>query len=72
MTNIFASDFVANGYELSGEGGRYSESTGIEGIGVEESGVRYFTVDGIEVMNPEKGQLLIRIQDGKATKVLVK
>ena len=72
LTNIFASDFAANGYELSGEGGRYSESTGIDGIGVEESGVRYFTVDGIEVMNPEKGQLLIRVQDGKAAKVLLK
>ena len=72
MTHILASDAVSNGYELAGEGGLYSEATGIDGIDAENGNARYFTVDGIEVLNPEKGQILIRVEGDKAEKVLVK
>ena len=34
--------------------------------------VRYFTIEGVEVKNPAPGQILIRVQNGEATKVLVK
>ena len=71
LVNAFASDARSNGYEL--EGVYSSEVTGIFGIEAElASGVRYYTVDGVQVVNPEKGQILIRVQNGQSTKVLVK
>lgn len=50
-------------------------TSGVENIDVtdeysESESVRYFTLDGVEVMNPKSG-LYIRVQGGKATKVLL-
>ena len=72
IKNILASDANSNGYELSYEGGIYSDVTAIDGISAEEAGVRYFTVDGVEVIRPEAGQILIRVAGNEVTKVLVK
>lgn len=73
MENILASDASCNTYGLQFAGGlNETETTGIEGIDSDAEGVRYFTVDGIEVRNPEKGMLLIRVENGKAEKVIVK
>lgn len=73
IEKIHASDASSNGYDLSFDGGlNESSTTAIDGIDAEEYGVEYFTVDGIRVLNPEKGQILIRVQNGEATKVLVK
>lgn len=71
MENIFVSDARANAYELNYEGGaNLTGTTGVDGIEADRNGVRYFTVDGIEVFNPEKGRILIRVEGGKAKKVV--
>lgn len=73
ITDIHASDARTNGYDLNFEGGKnVTDTTGIDGIGADENGVRYFTIDGIEVFNPEAGQILIRVEGNKAVKVLIK
>lgn len=38
----------------------------------ENSEVRYYDVNGFEIRNPKPGQMLIKVSNGKATKVLVK
>lgn len=44
--------------------------TGVEAIGAEEGDVRYFTPQGIQVANPEPGQIYIVVKGNKASKVL--
>ena len=71
IVNIHASDAVSNGYDLSYEGGvNLSTPTGIEGINAENAEARYFTVNGVEVKNPEAGTILIRVVGNKAEKVV--
>lgn len=44
--------------------------TGIEAIGAEDAEVRYFTPQGIQVSNPQHGQIYIVVKGNKAYKVL--
>lgn len=47
--------------------------SGIDGVEVNENApVRYFNLQGMEVVNPVKGQLVIKTQGNKAQKVIVK
>lgn len=47
-------------------------STGVETVGVAEDGeTMFFTLQGVRVENPQQG-LYIKVQNGKASKVLVK
>lgn len=72
IDRIKASDAAANGYVLTHKGGNnVTSTTGVDGIDAVEEGVRYFTVDGIEVMNPEAGQILIRVSGNKVEKVVM-
>ncbi|MCH5218808.1 MAG: hypothetical protein J1F07_09740 [Muribaculaceae bacterium] len=74
IDKIHASDALSNGYDLSFAGGlNTSLATGVEGLeDADNANVRYFTVDGVEVVNPEAGQILIRVEGDKAEKVVVK
>lgn len=49
------------------------EVDAVEEIAVEDvnAPVRYFNLQGVEVVNPAKGQLLIKTQGSKATKVIL-
>ena len=54
-----------------------SESITLRATGVcltdaDNSEARYFDVNGLEVKNPQPGSILIRVEGGKATKVLIK
>lgn len=72
IDNIRAADAASNGYSLSYAGGEnVSGTTGIDGIDAENGDVRYFTVDGVEIVNPEAGQIVIRVEGNKATKVIM-
>lgn len=46
--------------------------SGIESIDADNMSSRYYNLQGVEIANPEKGQILIKVQNGKASKVLVK
>lgn len=47
--------------------------TGVEDIAVDENApVKYYNLQGMEIVNPEKGQVVIKTQGKKATKVVVK
>lgn len=50
---------------------RVNVGTGVDALGVEEGAAEYFTLQGVKVANPEKG-IYIKVQNGKARKVLVK
>ena len=46
---------------------------GVEGITVDENApVKYFNLQGVEVANPEAGQLVIKKQGSKAEKMIVR
>ena len=47
-------------------------ATGVSLTEADNSEVRYFDVNGFEVKNPQPGSILIRVEGGKATKVLIK
>ena len=47
-------------------------AVGVDGIYDTEEGARYFDLNGFEVKNPQAGQILIKVINGQATKVLVK
>lgn len=73
MDAIHASDASANGYDLGYQGGLNASTSGINGLFIDvEEGVRYYDVHGIEVKNPEKGQILIRVNGNQTEKVVVK
>lgn len=73
MRNVHATDANYNGYELSFDGGlNESIATGIDGIDADNADVRYFTVDGLEVVNPEAGMILIRVEGNNVEKVVIK
>ena len=44
--------------------------TGVEGIDDDETPARYFTLDGFEVVHPQKGVMYIKVQENKSTKVI--
>lgn len=68
--NIQASDASSNGYGLTYDGGRnLTGTTGIDGIGIDEEGVRYYDMNGIEIPRPDKG-IYIRVENGQAVKVV--
>lgn len=46
-----------------------SVPTGINGIDADEEGAEYYTIDGVKVLNPERG-IFIRVQNGNVTKVV--
>lgn len=48
------------------------DSTGIGDIDDAEGEARYFTIDGVQVANPQPGTLYIKVQGGNATKVIVR
>ena len=46
-------------------------TTGVDGISISNNAnVRYFNLQGVEISNPEKGQMYIKIENNKATKVV--
>ena len=48
------------------------KTDGVEGVEVAEEGaVKYFNMQGMEVVNPAKGQLVIKKQGNKAVKVVM-
>lgn len=50
-----------------------SEDNGVEGIEFDENApVKYFNLQGVEVANPAKGQLVIKTQGSKAQKMIVR
>ena len=50
-----------------------AESSGIAGIEMDaDAPVRYFNLQGVEVVNPAAGQMYIRVEGNQATKVLVR
>lgn len=74
LTQIKGADKNANSYNLTFAGGEnLTGTTGVDGVeAAEADDARYFTVDGVEVFNPEAGQILIKVAGGKAEKVVVK
>ena len=49
------------------------DGAGVEDIAVDENApVKYFNLQGMEIVNPAKGQVVIKTQGKKATKVVVK
>lgn len=49
------------------------DTTGVTNIEEAASAVvRYFDINGIEVKNPKAGQILIKVSDGKASKVIMR
>lgn len=49
----------------------YNPSLGIDGIEVENGAAEYYNMQGVRVANPENG-MYIRVQNGKAQKVIIK
>ncbi len=47
-----------------------AEGAGVDIIGVDETPVKYYNLQGVEVANPAKGQLLIKKQGTKTQKVI--
>lgn len=47
------------------------EDSGVDNI-LSDEDARYFTLDGVEISNPEAGTLCIKVVGSKATKVIVK
>ncbi len=51
---------------------KIKDGMGVEGVEVAEEGaVKYFNMQGMEVVNPAKGQLVIKKQGNKAVKVVM-
>lgn len=50
------------------------DTTGVDGVmpDAEEGEVEYFNLQGVRIMNPEKGQLVIRKAEGKVDRVIIK
>lgn len=49
------------------------DKNGVEGVEFDENApVKYFNLQGVEVANPEKGQLVIKRQGSKAQKIVVR
>ena len=48
------------------------EETGIESVTTEKKAESFFTLDGRAVDSPQKGVNIIRMEDGKTKKVLVR
>lgn len=73
LHRIQASEPSATPYELTFAGGvNNNVETGVEGLVEDGADVRYYTVDGLEIQNPVAGQIVIRVEGGKAEKVVVK
>lgn len=49
-----------------------TKNLGVDSVNVDNAGVRYFNLQGVEVKNPAPGNLYIKISDGKAVKVITK
>lgn len=49
----------------------YNPSLGIDGIEIENGAAQYYNMQGVRVANPENG-MYIRVQNGKAQKVIIK
>lgn len=47
-------------------------NTGVESVNTTNGAAEYFNLQGVRVANPAEGQLLIKVQDGKAVKTIVK
>lgn len=70
IEDIKAADSRSNGYDLVFAGGR-NATNGIIGIDTDAAdGVRYFNLQGVEIQNPEAGSIVIRMEGGKAVKVV--
>ena len=48
------------------------QATGIATLSSDNGKARYFTLEGMEIANPVPGSICIRMENGKATKVLIK
>lgn len=46
--------------------------TGIESVTTEDGKARYFNLQGVEVVNPTSGEILIKVEGNKASKVVIK
>ncbi|MDE6272496.1 MAG: Ig-like domain-containing protein [Muribaculaceae bacterium] len=69
LINADQADY-ANGIELNIKVNK-DDLTGVEAIDAINNGARFFTLDGVEVVNPTKG-VYVKVADGKATKVVVR
>ena len=61
-------DFAIEGLKETPEGGE----SGIATVGQENGGARYFNLQGIEVSNPAKGEILIKVENEKISKVIIR
>lgn len=50
----------------------FDSSVGVESVNTTNGAAEYFNLQGVRVANPAEGQLLIKVQDGKAVKTIVK
>ena len=48
----------------------FDKNTGIEGVATDEAAAEYFTLQGLKVRTPQPGNIYIRRQGGKVSKVL--
>lgn len=48
------------------------EENGVGGIAADGVDARYFNLQGIEIANPEKGEICIKVEGGKTQKIIVK
>lgn len=73
IDNILASDARQMGYILGFDGGinEANDVTGITDIYVQNGLTRFFTLNGLEISNPLPGQILVRLENGKATKIML-
>ena len=73
IVNILASDKDSNEYSLGFSGGLNENfTTGLDNVEMESGEVRYFTIDGVEIRNPQPGQLVIRTCGNKVEKIIIK
>ena len=65
QAHVLSGDYVVSKITFPG-------SSAVDGIDVDTTPVRYFNLQGVEVANPEAGQIVIRRQGDKVAKMMVK
>ena len=49
-----------------------SPESGVEGIDADSTEVRYFNLQGVEIHNPAKGEIVIRVAGGKTSRIVAR
>lgn len=70
--HVFSKDVPSGGIVIYRFAIKEHEESGVEGIQVATPEAEYYDVTGLRVMNPAKGQILIRRQGSEVTKVVVR